>query len=67
MRTEPIFKERGPGILRIVAALETLHRMYPDDVDVNYVIDKILEAAIRLYSDAGDTVSPTSYLPARTF
>ena len=54
---DPIFRERGPGVLRIVIALETLLKMFPDDIEVDYTVDKILEATKRLYSDAGDPVS----------
>ena len=54
---DPIFRERGPGVLCIVIALETLLKMFPDDIEVDYTVDKILEATKRLYSDAGDPVS----------
>jgi hypothetical protein len=54
---DPVFKERGPGVVRIVVALETLVKMFPDDVDVDNIIDKLLEAARRLYMVASDPVS----------
>jgi hypothetical protein len=54
--TDPVFKERGPGVVRIVVALETLIKMFPGDVEVNNTIDKLLEAAKRLYLEAGDPV-----------
>jgi hypothetical protein len=55
--TDPVFKERGPGVFRIVVALETLVKMFPDDIDVNNIVDKLLEATRRLYLVASDPVS----------
>jgi hypothetical protein len=40
--TDPVFKERGPGVVRIVVALETLVKMFPDDVDVDNIVDKVI-------------------------
>jgi hypothetical protein len=54
---DPVFKERGPGVVRIVVALETLVKMFPDDVDVDNIVDKLLEAARRFYLVASDPVS----------
>lgn len=54
---DPVFKERGPGVLRIVVVLETVLKMFPGDVDVNNIVDKLLEAAKRLYLEASDPVS----------
>jgi len=54
--TDPVFKERGPGVVRIVVALETLFKMFPGDVEVKNTIDKLFKAAKRLYLDAGDPV-----------
>jgi len=54
---DPVFKERGPGVVRLVVALETLVKMFPDDVDVDNIVDKLLEAARRLYLEASDPVS----------
>jgi hypothetical protein len=55
--TDPVFKERGPGVVRIVVALETLLKMFPGDVEVNSIIDKLVEAVKRLYLEEGDPVS----------
>jgi hypothetical protein len=53
---DPVFKERGPGVVRIVVALETLFKMFPGDLEINNIVDKLLEAAKRLYLEAGDSV-----------
>jgi hypothetical protein len=58
---DPVFKERGPGIGRVITALKTLVKMFPGDADVEHVVDKLLETAKRLYLDAGVPVSFTSY------
>jgi hypothetical protein len=55
--TDPVFKERGPGVVRIVIALETLLKMFPGDIDVDNIVDKLLEAAKKLYLEASDPVS----------
>ena len=55
--TDPVFKERGPGVVRIVLALETLVKMFPDDCDIDKIVEKLLEAARKLYLEAGDPVS----------
>ena len=52
----PVFKERGPGVIRIVVALETLVKMFPDDFEVDNIVDKLLEAARRLYLRASNPV-----------
>jgi hypothetical protein len=54
---DPVFKERGPGVVRIVVALETLVKMFPEDVEVDNIVDKLLEAARRLYLEASEPVS----------
>jgi hypothetical protein len=60
---DPVFKERGPGIGRVIIALRTLVKMFPGDADVEHVVDKLLETAKRLYLDAGDPVSFRNYYP----
>jgi hypothetical protein len=55
--TDPVFKERGPGVVRIVVALETLLKMFPGDVEVDNIADKLLEGVERIYLKAGDPVS----------
>ena len=56
-----IFKERGPGIIRVVVALETLLKRFPGDVEINYIVNKLLAAAKKLYFDASDPVSSKNY------
>ena len=55
--TDPVFKERGPGVVRVVVALETLLKMFPGDIEVDNIADKLLEAVERIYLEAGDPVS----------
>jgi hypothetical protein len=55
--TDPVFKERGPGVVRIVIALETLLKMFPGDDEIENIVDKLLEAAKKLYLEASDPVS----------
>jgi hypothetical protein len=55
--TEPVFRERGPGLIRVVIALETLLKLFPNDVDIDNIIDALLETAQRHYLDANDLVS----------
>jgi hypothetical protein len=55
--TDPIFKERGPGVVRVVVALEALLKMFPGDVEVHNIVDKLLEAAKRIYWEASEPVS----------
>jgi len=54
---DPVLKERGLGVIHIVVALETLVKMFPDDLEVNNIVDKLLEAARRLYLEASDPVN----------
>ena len=54
---DPVFKERGPGVVRVVVTWETLIKMFPDDLEVNNIVDKLLEAARRLYLEASDLVN----------
>jgi hypothetical protein len=60
--TDPVFEERGPGLVRVVTALETAFKFFPGDVDVEGIVDELLETAKRLYLDAGDPVSFITYL-----
>jgi hypothetical protein len=55
----PVFKERGPGLIRVVTALETALRLFPDDLDIEDIIDELLGTAKLLYLNAGDPVSLT--------
>jgi hypothetical protein len=61
--TDPVFNERGPGLVRVVIALEKLLQLFPDDVDVDNMIDELLETAKKCYLDANDPVSFTRYDP----
>jgi hypothetical protein len=54
---DPVFKERGPGVIRIVVTLETLVKLFPDDVKIDNIVDKLLEATRRLFLEASDPVS----------
>jgi hypothetical protein len=58
---DPVFKERGPGVVCVVVALGTLLKIFPGDVEVYNIVDRLLEAAKRLYLEAGDPVSLTNY------
>jgi hypothetical protein len=61
MLANPVFKERGPGNVRVIIALETLVKMFPGDTEVENIIDKLLETAKGLYLDAKDPVSFADY------
>jgi hypothetical protein len=54
-----VFRERGPGLIRVVTALETALRLFPGDLDVDDIIDELLGTAKLLYLHAGDPVSLT--------
>lgn len=55
--TDPVFKERGPGLVRVTIALDTALRLFPGDLDFDDIIDELLGTTKRLYLDAGDPVS----------
>jgi hypothetical protein len=61
MLANPVFKERGPGNVRVIIALETLVKVFPGDTEVENIIDKLLETAKGLYLDAKDPVSFADY------
>ena len=64
---DPVFKERGPGVVRVVVALATLLKLFPGDVEVHNIVDQLLKAVERLYVEAGDAVSLGNYLFSHKF
>jgi hypothetical protein len=63
--THPVFEERGPGLVRVLTALETALRLFPGDLDIDDIIDELLGTAKMLYLNAGDPVSLPFFIQFR--